>query len=295
MLEPRIEKRVLKELGDQGKKSVHKTNNDLQQPDTLTIAKGHSISLHCSYSMHNLSRFTVKWFLCNDSPYSSTVIANLTTDKPWVSHSRYCVRHNSTLKAFILTIIDVQVSDNGIYCCEVIRLAPPPTLTGKGNGTLLNVTACPSFRLIESYDKISSSPSIIITCLAYGFYPNIITFWIQPTCLTYRPISTSNSTNPNGTYNYNATFSISTENCSNSTEFMCVVQHPASQTELNVTIIIDVHTVAQDHKWSTWISILRSISGGTACLFPLVLFLIKCACKRKGITRNKQEFKLIEL
>lgn len=100
--------------------------------------------------MHNLSRFTVKWFLCNDSPYSSTIIANLSTDKPWVSHSRYCVRHNSTLKAFILTIIDVQVSDNGIYCCEVIRLAPPPILTGKGNGTLLNVTGNYFFNSLKS-------------------------------------------------------------------------------------------------------------------------------------------------
>ncbi|XP_072097204.1 immunoglobulin kappa light chain-like isoform X2 [Mobula birostris] len=264
--------------------AVHRFNQDLQQPGALTVPKGNSILLNCSYSMWKLSKYQVSWTFSNDGSRTSKIIANLTSINPWVSHSRYCVRHNSTLKTFTLTITDVQVSDNGIYFCKVFRKAPPPNFRAQGNGTLLSVTAHPSLCIFKSSNEVASSSSVI-TCLVYGFYPNNITWRILPTCLSEQVIITSYLTNPNGTYNYTITVNISTENCINSTEFTCVVQHPASQTKINATILIVVHAGTQGYKW---ISILLSISGGTACVILLLLFLRKYACERKKIQEQKR-------
>ncbi|XP_072922972.1 uncharacterized protein [Hemitrygon akajei] len=120
--------------------AVHRFNQDLQQPGVLTVPKGNSILLNCSYSMPTLSKFQVSWTFSNDGSRTSKIIANKTSINFWVSHSRYCVRHNSTLKTFTLTITDVQVSDNGTYFCEVFGKIPPPNFRAQGNGTLLSVT-----------------------------------------------------------------------------------------------------------------------------------------------------------
>ncbi|XP_069765714.1 uncharacterized protein [Narcine bancroftii] len=236
----------------------HRINYDLQQPDTLTTTKGDSILLNCSYSNSKLLKFQLKWTFRESGTHSEKIIANLSNIKQWVSHFRYCVKHILTLKVFTLIITDVQVRDNGIYNCEMIWMAPAPIFKARGNSTQLNVTASPSIQLLESSNEIASLPSIVITCSAYGFYPNNITLRIQPTCLTNRLISISNPSNPDGTYNNTRTYRISTKSCTKSTEFTCLVQHPASRTEINGTLLIAIHTDAQDHKWSIWISILLS-------------------------------------
>ncbi|XP_072922964.1 immunoglobulin lambda-1 light chain-like isoform X2 [Hemitrygon akajei] len=264
--------------------AVHRFNQDLQQPGVLTVPKGNSILLNCSYSMPTLSKFQVSWTFSNDGSRTSKIIANKTSINFWVSHSRYCVRHNSTLKTFTLTITDVQVSDNGTYFCEVFGKIPPPNFRAQGNGTLLSVTARPSLCIFKSSNEIASLSSTI-TCLVYGFYPNSITWRILPTCLSERVINTSCLSNPNGTYNCTIIVSISSENCTNSTEFTCVIQHPASQTKINATILIEVHAGTEGYKW---ISILLSISGGTTCVILLLLSLRKCARERKKIQEQKR-------
>uniref|UniRef100_UPI00398E35DF immunoglobulin kappa light chain-like n=1 Tax=Pristiophorus japonicus TaxID=55135 RepID=UPI00398E35DF len=251
---------------------------DLQQPKTLAVTKGDLITLNCSYSISNLQRFEAWWVFHNDDHSSAKTIANLSNSEPWVNCSRYSARHNSSQKAFTLSIADVQASDTGIYHCEMFQITPPPNVKGKGNGTLLNVTARPSLWLLASSEETASSPSLTVTCSAYGFYPNVITRSIQPTCLTNRLTKESNSSNPDGTYNRTAIFSISTENCFNSTEFTCIVQHPASQSKINRTILIAVRIKSEDHDGRFWmLFVLLSICGGTACIIPFVLFLvIKC-------------------
>ncbi|XP_067861327.1 carcinoembryonic antigen-related cell adhesion molecule 1-like isoform X2 [Heptranchias perlo] len=262
---------------------------DLQQPHTLVATKGDCITLNCSYSIPALTRFTAWWHFHNDDPSSPKIIANLSTNKPRVACSRYSAMHNSSQKAFTLWIADVQASDTGVYHCEVFQTAPPPNVKAKGNGTQLSVIARPSLSLLASSEKTASSPSVTVTCTAYGFYPNIITMRTQATCLTIQLTSqlTSqiNSSNPDGTYNHTAIVSISTENCTDSAEFTCTVQHPASQSEMNRTVLIAVHTGDRDGR--LWMAhILLSVCGGTACIIPLALFLIKCT-RGKGTQERK--------
>ncbi|XP_067915870.1 uncharacterized protein [Heterodontus francisci] len=238
---------------------------DLQQPNTLSVARGDMIVLNCSYSIPDLQRFEARWVFYNHDRRSPKIIANLSTNVPQVTHSRYSAMHNSSQKAFILRIADVQVSDSGTYCCRMFRTVPPPNVEKVGNGTLLNVTA-------------------------YRFYPNIITMMFQATCLTSQLISESNTSNPDGTYNHTAIVNVSTENCTNLAEFTCIVRHPASQSKINHTILIVVRQRGEDRDGHLWIPllILLSICGGTACIIPLALFLlIKCTCEKKGTQERK--------
>ncbi|XP_072327280.1 uncharacterized protein [Scyliorhinus torazame] len=259
---------------------------DLQQPETLSVTKGDLIALNCFYSVPVLQRFEAWWIFQNDSRCPLKVIANLSAIGSQVIHHRYSAMHNPMQKMFTLRITDTHFSDTGVYRCEMFKTAPPPSGKLISKGTMLKVTARPSLRLFASAEETASSPSVIVTCSAYRFYPNMITMMFQTACLTNQ-LTNGSSPNLDGTYNHTAFINISTKTC---TKFTCLVHHPASQSKINHTIFIDVHPAGEDHNGHLWASslILLSICGGSACIILLVLFfLIKCTCGRKGTQEQK--------
>ncbi|XP_038667672.1 tyrosine-protein phosphatase non-receptor type substrate 1-like isoform X2 [Scyliorhinus canicula] len=249
---------------------------DLRQPENLSATKGDLIALNCFYSVPVLQRFEAWWIFQNHSRCPLKIIANVSAIGPQVIHARYSATHNSRQKTFTLRITDVHFNDTGVYRCEMFKTAPPPS-------------ARPSLRLFASAEETASSPSVIVTCSAYRFYPNMITMMFQTACLTNQ-LTNGSSPNLDGTYNHTAFINISIKTCTNSTKFTCLVHHPASQSKINHTIFIDVHPTGEDHNGDLWASslILLSVCGGSACIILLVLiFLIKCTCGRKGTLEQK--------
>ncbi|XP_020371795.1 immunoglobulin kappa light chain-like [Rhincodon typus] len=256
---------------------------DLQQLGHLLVEKGGLISLNCFHSVPDLRRFEAWWVFRNVDQAPPKIIANLSTSVPQVTHYRYYAKHDSVEKAFTLTITDVQVNDTGQYYCEMFQVAPPPSGKRIGKGTMLSVTAPPSLWLFASSKETSSSPSATINCSAHNFYPDTITMMFQTTCLINQLTNEIQTSNPDGTYNHMAIVNISTENCNNSNEFTCIIQHPASQFKINRTILIHVHPRGEDRNGHLWMLsfILLSICGGIACSILLVLCLIKYIHGRK--------------
>ncbi|XP_059510499.1 immunoglobulin kappa light chain-like [Stegostoma tigrinum] len=226
---------------------------DLQQPGHLLVEKGGLISINCFHSVPDLRRFEAWWVFRNIEQAPPKIIANLTTSVPQVTHYRYYAKHDLVERAFTLTIADVQVNDTGQYYCEMFQVAPPPSVKRIGKGTMLSVTAPPSLWLFAS-SKETSSPSATINCSAHNFYPNTITMMFQTTCLINQLTNEIQTSNPDGTYNYMAIVNISTENCNNSNEFTCMIQHPASQFKINRTILIHVHPRGEVGVRTPWVT-----------------------------------------
>ncbi|XP_069483862.1 uncharacterized protein [Ambystoma mexicanum] len=120
---------------------LSQTSLSVEQPPVLTGYQGESVSLNCTcMDQKSILRLLSQWDFFREHKNVTTWKEDTATEtlKEAVRKEKSSVVHHG-MNVSSLVIRDLQISDAGTYVCSMKRALPPPTLQGKGNGTVLRV------------------------------------------------------------------------------------------------------------------------------------------------------------
>ncbi|XP_069483861.1 tyrosine-protein phosphatase non-receptor type substrate 1-like isoform X1 [Ambystoma mexicanum] len=260
---------------------LSQTSLSVEQPPVLTGYQGESVSLNCTcMDQKSILRLLSQWDFFREHKNVTTWKEDTATEtlKEAVRKEKSSVVHHG-MNVSSLVIRDLQISDAGTYVCSMKRALPPPTLQGKGNGTVLRVLARPTISL----SSFSAAGSPRVTCAVSDFYPASIDFTLISTCGRFQGLNNTTMHNPDGTYNTTREALLNTTGCSNGSEVTCSIQHETGDRSTTIGIPSMKKT---DRGFKKQNPIALGVTGAVLISLTVIALFIfqnksRCSCLEK--------------
>uniref|UniRef100_UPI00398E4FFA uncharacterized protein isoform X5 n=1 Tax=Pristiophorus japonicus TaxID=55135 RepID=UPI00398E4FFA len=129
----------------------------VQHPTVSKVPEGETVQLQCAMYNASVSDADVHWHCQrpgNNSEWVMSQFVNGTITKSWGFHDRFLPSRNIISNSYILTIVNVSLSDTAAYSCSVWSYI-------YGAGTQLNVTGPPLESLTRCMQQSVLQPRLI--------------------------------------------------------------------------------------------------------------------------------------
>ncbi|XP_051554962.1 cell adhesion molecule 3 isoform X4 [Myxocyprinus asiaticus] len=193
---------------------VNNNDEELFQPVTQdeTVAVGGTVTLTCNVKENDNS--SLQW--------SNTAQQTLYFGEQRALRDNRIQLVKSTATELIITIANVQLSDDGDYTCSIFTM---PVRTARATVTVLGVPGKPVITGFE--DAVQEDSKVILTCTSSGSKPPAKLHWYRDNEeLQGRPdVVESNPDEP--TYTVTSELTLTVTRNDNNAMIACVVDHPS--------------------------------------------------------------------
>ncbi|KAK6467949.1 tyrosine-protein phosphatase non-receptor type substrate 1-like [Huso huso] len=144
--------------------------NELQisQPSHLTVLKGDSVSMNCSFNYTGDDRVYGKWY--KRQPEGEKHYLDKSSTACVLLHP--ALLDNVSECVVTTHIPNISFNHSGVYNCEVKIPSSIQSIDSEGEGTRLEVYAPPSFvSIYQSANEVVAGAEFTLRCVARGFYP----------------------------------------------------------------------------------------------------------------------------